>query len=66
MKTGQPSLPSFNDYLAVKKPDIEDVDSFKELLNLFNLDIYHEEPSFYILKGSLKDIRDFRFYWNIQ
>lgn len=60
------NLPTFNDYLAVKKSDVEDAKAFIELIEMFHLLVDYEESRYYILRGSIKDIADFKFYWNTQ
>lgn len=56
------NLPDFKQ-LYVKKESIRSVKSFKELIELYNLEIVYDEPSYYILDGSEEDLRDFNKYW---
>lgn len=56
-------LPSFNQ-LSVSKDSIEDIASFVDLIDIYNLKIVNEEQNHYILDGSTRDIVAFKRYWN--
>ena len=55
-------LPDFHQ-IAVRKRDITKPAVFKELVQLYDLEIVYDEPEYYILDGSLQDIHDFQKYW---
>ena len=55
-------LPDFHQ-IAVQKQDIQSKSVFNDLIELYNLTIVYDEPSYYILDGSSQDIHDFQKYW---
>ena len=55
-------LPDFHQ-IAIRKKDITSKAIFKELIQLYNLEIVYDEDEYYILDGSAQDIHDFQKYW---
>lgn len=55
-------LPKFKQ-LYVTKDSIKSYKAFKELIELYNLIIFYEEPEYYILDGADQDLHDFQKYW---
>ena len=55
-------LPDFHQ-IAVNKKDIVDYKSFKELIELYDLEIVYDEPAWYILDGLSQNLNDFQKYW---
>ncbi len=55
-------LPKFTQ-LYVTKESIRSYKAFKELIDLYNLEIVYEEPEYYILDGTTQDLHDFKKYW---
>ena len=56
-------IPRFNQ-LSVNKKTIEDLESFKYLINIFDLTIVSDELNYYILDGDDYDLEDFKLFWN--
>lgn len=57
------NLPNFHQ-IAIPVSSIENVTSFYELIDLFNLEIFKKERDYYILDGSDIDLAEFREYWD--
>ena len=54
--------PLFNQ-VAIKKDSIADVDSFVNLIKLFDLKIAYEEKDYYIIDGTHRNLKLLLDFW---
>lgn len=55
-------LPDFHQ-ISISKKSISNLENFKELIELYDIEILFDEPEYYILDGSYQNLRSFLKYW---
>lgn len=58
------NIPEINSYVSVMKDDIEQLESFLDLIATLDLVVFKDEPKYYILKGTIPNIVQFKKFWN--
>ena len=50
--------------LAIKRSEIDNIDIFRQLLDLYGLEIVAKEPQYYIIEGDGTSKQSFLLFWN--